>query len=279
MVALVVNITTLKIKKLKWANPPTCIPKFELYISRPFLHVDHCVNSVNVNFTLNLTRGVFIDRIYRINHTETWNFNGLTLVTSVSHKITAKCVILCPKTLLLTEKQLHAIQFFVATRNVCPLAIPNSCAQNMSIRLLENHSFDPLNPSSLSTYGLFVLSEDYESDFKFRRSLFFILTCFVTYGNFLDTKLTLTMLSSSTWLKKVILPIFEILLPFILISEFFKINVIYHYLYLQIMDSICWSFDSINKVFSHIQIFFHWKNSFVSTYKYIGNILFISICC
>ena len=140
-------------------------------------------------------------------------------------------------------------------------------------------SFDPLNPSSLSTYGLFVLSEDYESDFKFRRSLFFILTCFVTYGNFLDTKLILTMLSSSTWLKKVILPIFEILLPFILISEFFKINVIYHYLYLQIMDSICWSFDSTNKVFSHIQIFFHWKNSFVSTYKYIGNILFISICC
>ena len=86
------------------------------------------------------TQGVFIDRIYRINHTETWNFNALTLVTSVSHKITAKCGILCPKTLLLTEKQLHAIQFFVATRNVCPLAIPKSCAQNMSIRLLENHS-------------------------------------------------------------------------------------------------------------------------------------------
>ena len=125
---------------LKWANPPTCIPKFALNISRPLLHVDHCVNSVDINFTLNLTQGVFIDRIYRINHTETWNFNALTLVTSVSHKITAKCGILCPKTLLLTEKQLHAIQFFVATRNVCPLAIPKSCAQNMSVRLLENHS-------------------------------------------------------------------------------------------------------------------------------------------
>ena len=35
------------------------------------LHVDHCVNSVNINFTFNLTQGVFIDRIYRINHTET----------------------------------------------------------------------------------------------------------------------------------------------------------------------------------------------------------------
>ena len=33
--------------------------------------IGHCVNSVNINFTLNLTQGVFIDRIYRINHTET----------------------------------------------------------------------------------------------------------------------------------------------------------------------------------------------------------------
>ena len=123
------------------SQSPTCIPKFALYISRPFLHVDHCVNSVNINFTLNLTQGVFIDRIYRINnHTETWNFNAPTLVTSVSHKIKAKCDILCPKTLLLTEKELHAIHFFVATYNVCPLAIPKSCAQNMTIRLLENHS-------------------------------------------------------------------------------------------------------------------------------------------
>ena len=123
------------------SQSPTCIPKFALYISRPFLHVDHSVNSVNINFTLNLTQGVFSDRIYRINnHTETWNFNASTLVTSVSHKITAKCDILCLKTLLLTEKELHAIHFFVATCNVCPLAIPKSCAQNMSIRLLENHS-------------------------------------------------------------------------------------------------------------------------------------------
>ena len=31
--------------------------------------------------------------------------------------------------------------FLLATRNVCPLAIPESCAQNMGLRLLENHSF------------------------------------------------------------------------------------------------------------------------------------------
>ena len=51
-----------------------------------------------------------------------------------------KCGILCPKTLLLTEKQLHTIHFLVVTRNVCPLAIPEPCAQNMGLRLLENHS-------------------------------------------------------------------------------------------------------------------------------------------
>ena len=38
-----------------------------------------------------------------------------------------------------THQQLHAIHFFIATRNVCPLAIPESCVQNMGIRLLENH--------------------------------------------------------------------------------------------------------------------------------------------
>ena len=121
---------------------------------RPFLHVDHySVNLVNKNFTLNLTQGVFIDTIYRINHPETWNFNPPTLVTSVSHKITAKCGILCPKTPLLTEKQLHAIHFFVATRNVCPLAIPESCAQNMGLRLLENHSL-PLQELSCQWFHL-----------------------------------------------------------------------------------------------------------------------------
>ena len=140
----------------KWDNPPTCILKFALYISRPFLRVDHCVNSVNINFTLNLTQGVFIDRIYGINHTETWHFNIPTLVTFISHKITAKCGILCPKTPLSTEKQLYAIHFFVATRNVCPLAIPESWAQKMGLRLLKNHSFgncSPFSPKSPTPKG------------------------------------------------------------------------------------------------------------------------------
>ena len=49
-------------------------------------------------------KGVFINRIHRINYTETWNFNAPTLVTSSSHKITAKYGILCPKTLLFNRK-------------------------------------------------------------------------------------------------------------------------------------------------------------------------------
>ena len=49
-----------------------------------------------------------------------------------------KLDILCPKTPLLTEKQLLDIYSFVATRNVCPLVIPESYAQNMGLRLLES---------------------------------------------------------------------------------------------------------------------------------------------
>ena len=69
-------------------------------------------------------QGVVIYRFHRIDPTKTYNIKAPTLVTTASHKITPKYSILCPKTLLLTEKQLHAIHFFVATRNVCPLAIP-----------------------------------------------------------------------------------------------------------------------------------------------------------
>ena len=93
VVSLFVKISARNYNLKAWMShpPPTFIRKFALYISRPFLHAHHCVNSVIINFTLNLTQGVFIDRIYRINnHTETWNFNASTLVTSASPKITTK---------------------------------------------------------------------------------------------------------------------------------------------------------------------------------------------
>ena len=67
---------------------------------------------------------VFIGRVYRIDPTKTYIFNAPTLVSSASHKITAKCGILCLKTAFLTEKQLHLIHVFAATCNFFPLAIP-----------------------------------------------------------------------------------------------------------------------------------------------------------
>ena len=109
---MVVRTTTLSnaITSLK----KNIVTKLVLYISRPFS-----------KFTVDLSQeSVFIDRFHRIDPTKTYNFFAPTLVTSASHKITAKCCILCPKTLLLPEKQLHAIHFFVVTCNVCPLAIP-----------------------------------------------------------------------------------------------------------------------------------------------------------
>ena len=51
-----------------------------------------------------------------------------------------RCVIPGLKTLLLMEKLNNAIHFFVATRNVCPLAIPESFAHNLGLRLVKIHS-------------------------------------------------------------------------------------------------------------------------------------------
>ena len=39
----------------------------------------------------------------------------------------------------MTKKQLYAIHFLLATCDVCPLAIPESFAQNIGLRLLANH--------------------------------------------------------------------------------------------------------------------------------------------
>ena len=45
-----------------------------------------------------MQEGVLIDRIYRINHTETYNLSAATLVTFALHKIMTKCIILSPVT-------------------------------------------------------------------------------------------------------------------------------------------------------------------------------------
>ena len=125
VITLVVNMSTCK---YNWKGLNESAFPAHLYLSQYYIFRDH-----SVNFTVDLTQGVFIDRFHSIDPTKTYNFKAPTLVTSASHKITAKCGILCPKTLLLTEKQLHAMHFFVAslaTCKVCPLAIPQSCAHN-----------------------------------------------------------------------------------------------------------------------------------------------------
>ena len=116
IITLVVNMNTCK---YNWKGLNESAFPAHLYLSQFYIFRDHAVN-----FTVDLMQGVFIDRFHHIDPTKTYNFNAPTLDTSASHKITAKYGILCPKTLLLTEKQLHAIHFFVATCNVCPLAIP-----------------------------------------------------------------------------------------------------------------------------------------------------------
>ena len=97
VITLVVNISTCNYN-WKGLNEPSFTA--HLYLSQYYTFRDH-----SVNFTVDLSQegGVcfLIPQKLRI--------NAPTLVTSASHKITAKCDILCPKTLLLTEKQLHAI--------------------------------------------------------------------------------------------------------------------------------------------------------------------------
>ena len=115
VITLVVDMSTCK---YNWNGLNESAFPAHLHLSI-YIFRDH-----SVNFTVDLTQGVFIDRFHSIDPTKTDNFKAPTLATSASHKITAKCGILCPKTLLLTEKQLQAIHFFVATCNVCPLAIP-----------------------------------------------------------------------------------------------------------------------------------------------------------
>ena len=116
---------------------------------------------------------VFIDRFYRTKHTKTYNFHVPTLVKSTSHKITAKSVIFCPNSLLLTKKQLYAIHFFLATCNVCPLAIPESFTHNMDIRLLVNHSFSSIKYSHICP-GYYLLQCRLFIDIEYSNRAFII---------------------------------------------------------------------------------------------------------
>ena len=116
IITLVVNMNTCK---YNWKGLNESAFPAHLYLSQYYIFRDHSVNSQS---TFRKNQCLSIDFIALI-------LQKLTISTHQQYsplflKISAKCGILCPKTLLLTEKQLHAIHFFVATCNVCTLAIP-----------------------------------------------------------------------------------------------------------------------------------------------------------
>ena len=96
----------------------------------------------SVHFTINLTQErVFIDRFYRINHTKTYNLHAPTLVTSASHKITAKMRYSFTKITPFDEETTFRHTFLSSDLQCLPPAIPESFAQNIGLRLLANHPF------------------------------------------------------------------------------------------------------------------------------------------
>ena len=86
----------------------------------------------SVNFSLPSEKGMFIDRIHRIDPTKTYNFNAPILFTSASHKIIAKCGILCRKTLLSMENNstsyisLYLLAMIALWRSHIPVRITKS---------------------------------------------------------------------------------------------------------------------------------------------------------
>ena len=120
VITLVLNMGTCKDnwKGLNESEFPA-----HLYLSQYYIFQDHSVNfTVDSESTLR-KECLLIDFIALIAQKLT--------ISKHQHqsrplliKVTAKYGILCPKTLLLMQKQLQAIHFFVATCNVCPLAIP-----------------------------------------------------------------------------------------------------------------------------------------------------------
>ena len=121
VITLVVNMSTCK---YNWKGLNESAFPAHLYLSQYYIFRDH-----SVNFTVDLTQGVFIDRFHSIDPTKTYNFKAPTLVTSASHKITAKCGILSKDTAFNGETGPRHT-FLCNSCNVCPLAIPQSCAHN-----------------------------------------------------------------------------------------------------------------------------------------------------
>ena len=134
-------LITAKRSKLV-VNISPCI-KLQLKISSEpiLLHLYLILYYIFLIFTF-MQEGVFLDRIYCINHTETYNLNAPTLVTSASHKMTTNMHYSFSKDTVFDGETtgLYTIHSFVGTCNVCPLAIPESCVHNIGLWLMDDHS-------------------------------------------------------------------------------------------------------------------------------------------
>ena len=132
----------IQLERRKWIISRLFIPsKIVLYISRPFSKFHSRPPQ----------EGVFIDRINRIDPIKSYNFNVSILFTSVSYKIIAKCGILCPKTLVLAEKQLVR-QYISLQRLFAPWRSRNSVRITKSP--ITGKSFMAFNKVARETYIL-----------------------------------------------------------------------------------------------------------------------------
>ena len=86
---------------------------------------------------------MIIDRFYHINHPTTDNFNASASVNFASNRITAKMrYCMFKDTPFEGETALrHRISFFLSTCNVCPLAIPETCARSLAPAPIIRKSF------------------------------------------------------------------------------------------------------------------------------------------
>ena len=106
-------------------------------------------NSVtdSVHFTINLTQErVFIDRFYRINHAKTYNFDAPTLVTSASHKITAKMPYSLSKINIFDEETTFRHTFLSSDLQCLPPGDPRI--------LCVKHTYPITGKSSIGSYKI-----------------------------------------------------------------------------------------------------------------------------
>ena len=95
----VITLVNMSTCKYNWRGLNESAFPAHSYLRLYYVFRDH-----SVNFTVDLTQGVSIDRFHGTDPIKTSNFKAPALFTSASHRIAANSGVLCPKTLLLTGK-------------------------------------------------------------------------------------------------------------------------------------------------------------------------------